>query len=388
MTLITPELKAAHDRVATPNGSPEKAHIWFDVRHGTGPKEGELITQLETKGGFIHCGASRSHFLDKIVALIPKSVKTQFGKKVIDVFEDEENGKVKVKFEDGTNIEADAVVGCDGIRSTSRKILLGPGDPSATAVYSGKYAYRIVLDMERAIQVAGKVVQDRQVYSGHGGHLLMFPIRGGKALNIVAFVDAKGKPWIERQWVIPARREDVLEDYKGWGKIPTALLEESSLNQIFRLTKIDESVQLINEPDKWALFDHLPAPTYTKGNFCLIGDAAHATTPHSGSGAGFAIEDAHLLSGLLTPEFIKTRSDIRHAFKAYDAIRRPRSQKLVTNSRQNGRTLDLQQDDGSVLDSAELARMMDENMDWAWHVDLSAMLEDAKSLVKGYKGMQ
>ncbi|KAE8454200.1 hypothetical protein EG329_005125 [Mollisiaceae sp. DMI_Dod_QoI] len=369
MGLISPELKAAHNRVATPNASPEKAHIWFDVRHGTGPKAGELIAEIETKGGFVHCGASRAHFLDEIVALIPKRVKTEFGKKVVDVIEDETSGKMKVRFHDGTEIEVDVVVGCDGIRSACRKILLGPGDESANAVYSGKYAYRKVVDMEKAIEVAGNVIENRQVFVGHGGHLLMFPIRGGKGLNIVAFVDAKGKPWTDRQWVVPASREDVLEDYKGWGKIPTALLE------------------LIDEPDKWALFDHLPAPTYVKGNFCLVGDAAHATTPHSGSGAGFAVEDAHLLSGLLTPGIVKSRSDIKYALKAYDAIRRPRSQSLVTRSRQNGRTLELQSDDSGIMDPKDLARRMEENMEWAWEVDLSAMLEEARRLVGSYRNI-
>ncbi|CZR69301.1 related to salicylate 1-monooxygenase [Phialocephala subalpina] len=368
MRLISPDLAAAHSRVATPNASPEKGHIWFDFRHGTGPDAGELIAEIETKGGFVHCGCSRAQFLDEIVALIPGNVKTKFGMKVVDVIEDEESGKMKVKFLDGTEIEADAVVGCDGIRSACRKILLGAGDERANAVYSGKYAYRKVVDMEKAVEVAGDLVENRQVFVGHGGHLLMFPIRGGRGLNIVAFVDAKGKPWTDRQWVVPATREDVLEDYKGWGKIPTALLE------------------LIDEPDKWALFDHLPAPTYTIGKFCLVGDAAHATTPHSGSGAGFCVEDAHLLSGLLTPDIIKSPSDIKYSFQAYDAIRRPRSQKLVANSRQNGRTLELQTDDGGVLNSKDLAGRMEVNMGWAWEVDLSAMLREAKDLVKRNKG--
>jgi 2-polyprenyl-6-methoxyphenol hydroxylase-like FAD-dependent oxidoreductase len=38
----------------------------------------------------------------------------------------------------------------------------------------------------------------------------------------------------------------------------------------------------MDKPDKWALFNHLPAPTYTKGSLCILGDAAHATTPHLG----------------------------------------------------------------------------------------------------------
>jgi len=44
----------------------------------------------------------------------------------------------------------------------------------------------------------------------------------------------------------------------------------------------------MEKPDVWALFDHPPAPTYFKGRFALLGDAAHASTPHQGAGAGQA----------------------------------------------------------------------------------------------------
>ena len=43
-------------------------------------------------------------------------------------------------------------------------------------------------------------------------------------------------------------------------------------------------LELIDKPEKWVLFDHLPALTYTKGNFCLLGDVAQATTPIPGLG--------------------------------------------------------------------------------------------------------
>ncbi len=59
-----------------------------------------------------------------------------------------------------------------------------------------------------------------------------------------------------------------------------------------------------------------------------------------GSGAGCAIEDVHLLSSLLTPSSIRTASDIKYAFLAYDAVRRPRSQELVTRLREQRNLLD------------------------------------------------
>lgn len=68
----------------------------------------------------------------------------------------------------------------------------------------------------------------------------------------------------------------------------------------------------------------------------MLGDAAHASTPFQGQGAGQAIEDAFVLSSLLDPELVKTVKEIPHAFKAYDTIRRPRSQMVCKTSREAG----------------------------------------------------
>jgi salicylate hydroxylase len=118
-----------------------------------------------------------------------------------------------------------------------------------------------------------------------------------------------------------------------------------------------------------------------KGNYCLVGDAAHATTPHCGAGAGMAIEDAHLLSALLTPDLIKSRRDIKYAFNAYDQIRRPRSQALVAQSRSQGMLLDLQDVNGGTVRGKELKTCMENNMKWVWTVDLQAMVVEARNLV-------
>lgn len=345
-----------------------------------------MIGEIEAKGGFRHCGASRAHFLDGLVGLIPPGMKVHFGKKVVDVVASQD-GKMQVQFDDGEVFTADAVVGCDGVRSACRRILLGPDNKSANAVYSGKYAYRKVIDMKDVVKAVGTEVENRTIYSGRGGHLLMFPIRAGKALNIVVFRDSDGVPWTQHQWVIPSSREELLRDFEGWGEKPLKLLE---VDIPFDFTPFQMSqyllivLQLMESPDKWALFDHLPAPTYSKGNFCLLGDAAHATTPHSGAGAGLAIEDAHLLSGLLTSENIKSADDIKFAFRAYDEVRRPRSQELVMRSRRQGMMLDLQKPDGGLVTGEELKRSMEENQDWVWEVDLGQMLQQGKELFRKF----
>ena len=230
MALISPKLIAAYDTVKTPNKWPGKDHLWYDFRWAD---TGKLLMQVESEKGFAHCNASRVQLLASLVDLVPKTVKVKFGKRVIDVqeFEDEVvgNGKTRIRFEDGTDAFADAVVGCDGIRSASRRILLGEDEPSAQAVYSGKYAYRKVVEMKKAIDAAGPDVENRQMYLGKGRHVLTFAIRGGQMLNVVAFKDGGGVPWKEREWVVPSSREALMKDFRGCGDTASKILEVSSL---------------------------------------------------------------------------------------------------------------------------------------------------------------
>lgn len=82
------------------------------------------------------------------------------------------------------------------------------------------------------------------------------------------------------------------------------------------------------------LWEHPAAHTYVSGPICVMGDAAHATTPWQGSGAGMAIEDSLILSTLLGHADSVATS--RLALKAYDAVRRERTQRVVESSRETG----------------------------------------------------
>lgn len=129
----------------------------------------------------------------------------------------------------------------------------------------------------------------------------------------------------------------------------------------------------------WALFDMLPAPTYYKGNVVLLGDAAHASTPHQGAGAGQALEDAFILSMLLGDKKTRCAWDIPAAFRAYDAIRRPRSQKVVSTSRAAGATYALQGQARDDLD--KVGEELLQRYKWIWDEDMNVQAEHARELL-------
>ena len=75
------------------------------------------------------------------------------------------------------------------------------------------------------------------------------------------------------------------------------------------------------------IIDLKPINKWQSENLCLIGDAAHATTPNLGQGACQAIEDAFVLAKLLDNGLA-----IENTFEAYEKLRRKKAHKIVTTS--------------------------------------------------------
>jgi salicylate hydroxylase len=178
--------------------------------------------------------------------------------------------------------------------------------------------------------------------------------------TVVAF--ASRPTWEDTDWVVQASREDMLKDFQHWDP------------------KIRTLMANVQKPDIWALFNHLPASIYysTEPLVCLVGDAAHASTPHQGSGAGMCVEDAYILSQVLSK--CQTREELEIAFKAYDAVRRPRSQEVVKTSREAGQLWDLE-GEGVDDDLQALEQNATSRMGWIWDHDISVDLQAAQQIL-------
>ena len=83
--------------------------------------------------------------------------------------------------------------------------------------------------------------------------------------------------------------------------------------------------------DRWPLHEMPPIPRWHDGPVCLVGDAAHATTPHVGQGASMAMEDAIVLAKCL-----RDIPDTEAAFAAYERTRKERVEKVVAIARRMG----------------------------------------------------
>lgn len=216
--------------------------------------------------------------------------------------------------------------------------------------------------MNKAKELLGdELAQNSTMHLGYNGHVLTFPIERGKTMNVVAFRTKAERKWEDSRWVVPVERKKMEEDFENWGD------------------NVKEILSLMEKPDVWALFDYPPADRYYRGRICMMGDAAHASTPHQGAGAGMAIEDALILSNLLGS--LQRSSDIEAAFRAFDMVQRPRTQKLTTTSRAAGELYELQ--DERVGDDLEaLQRDISSRMRWIWNQDLDAQVVEAMEVLR------
>ena len=266
------------------------------------------------------------------------------------------------------------MVGCDGIRSKVRQLVLGEHEPASYPNYTHKYAFRGLVPMSRAKPVLGiEKTETRHMYLGPNGHALTFPVAGGKLLNVVAFItDDNDWPFPEK-FTAPAAKADAVKAFANFNNTVRAIID-----------------LLPDQLDKWAVFDMCenPAPTFFKDKVCIAGDAAHAAAPYHGAGAGFAIEDGAVLAqlfdsaGFHIKEGNANRSDlIRVTLRTYDAIRRERAQWLVQSSRFVGEMYEWR-DERVGSDAKKCAEEIEWRSRKIWDYDIEGTMSQAHAALE------
>ena len=337
--------------------------IWFEWRRGE--DAGYLGASLAEGVG--QSSVHRADFLDALARQLPEGV-AQFGKRAVSVEQDDQ--QARVLFTDGSEHRCDLLIAADGIKSSIRDhVLQGLGHPLAAPRFSGTCAYRGMIDSQqlraayRARGVDEHLVDVPQMYLGLDAHILTFPVKQGRLINVVAFTSDRSRPdpaWpSDSPWVRNASQEEMLAAFTDWGDAARVLLE------------------CIPSPTLWALHELEELPGYVHGRVGLIGDAAHAMLPHQGAGAGQGLEDAWLLARLLAdPQVLASRP--HSVLEAYDAIRRPRACRVQRTSWEAGELYELR--DPVVADNEQLlGKTLAERFEWLWDHDMQSDLQQARN---------
>lgn len=216
-----------------------------------------------------------------------------------------------ISLTDGRQVEADVVVGADGIHSRVARCLFGERE----ARFTHQICWRIILPMQalRDASASLPVPLDGSEYTGWlgpTGHVLFYPLRKGELLNIFAGRVAKDD-WAEENWAVPSRIDDMLKAYAGWH--PGMLDVMSRAQEVY----------------KWGIRDRDPLQEWGRGRITLLGDAAHPMMPTLAQGAAVSMEDGYALAHFLD----HGRGDLDSALLAYQRERQPRAAKVQLQAR-------------------------------------------------------
>lgn len=201
-----------------------------------------------------------------------------------------------------------ALIGADGLWSNMRRRIGHDRLPR----FAQHTAWRALVAAESVPpELRAPVIN---LWLGRNAHLVHYPVKGGRLINVVAIVRDK---WHEPGWSEPGDRAEILRRFRplSWQSRPRELLAAA-----------DRWL-------KWALYDLPPLPYWGKGPVTLLGDAAHPTLPYLAQGAAMAIEDAAVLADM----FGHMPDDPNAAMRAYERARLSRTARVQRAARRTGR---------------------------------------------------
>jgi 2-polyprenyl-6-methoxyphenol hydroxylase-like FAD-dependent oxidoreductase len=206
--------------------------------------------------------------------------------------------------EDGERIQADVLVGADGIASVIREGLHGAESPR----YAGYTCWR-------GICRDNGVLPNRTplMAAGAGSQFALLPCGAAQLFWFFTKNAPQG---------ITQTKADLLALCGDWAAPVPDVIEATPEGAIVQ-----------ND-----ILDRPPLHWWGRGPVTLLGDAAHATTPNLGQGACMALEDAVMLAHCLS-----TVRPAESALREYERLRIPRTGAIVRDSWQAGRILQLDQ---------------------------------------------
>ncbi|MDZ4091134.1 MAG: NAD(P)/FAD-dependent oxidoreductase [Arthrobacter sp.] len=241
----------------------------------------------------------RRDFIEALLGVLPEGM-VQLGHK-LETIEDK-GGRSALTFTNGKTVEADLVVGADGIKSTVREQLFSDKGP----VFSGEHAYRVVISADDA---HGMVTDDNlRMYMGRGTKVYLLPLRHRNQMSFdITALNPDGT------WAPAITKEELLKTVEGFDE---------------RIVDIARGLDM-DAVNIRAVYDIDPVDTWHTDSVVLMGDAAHSMLHHQGQGANSAIEDAGALADALAEA-----GSVKEALALFQATRKPVTDELQRISRQ------------------------------------------------------
>lgn len=283
----------------------------FDFYSQSGARLGSINQNMQARFGQPAVNMCRATLNETLVNKAwCEGVALFFDKRLVSI-EDRADRPLVAHFADGTTVEGDFVIGADGVHSALRAHVV-PGGPTpfdTGLIGFGGFVPRAVL-AERPI---GQRVETTFGQSGFFGY------------GFCSSDSDDGVMWWSTQ---PSHGIDAAA-YRAMSQ-----QEVKRHLKNFHAGWHDPIPQILDAAENIVVTDTLDVatlPTWSRGRTLLIGDAAHATSPHAGQGASLALEDAMRLGRLM-----QDGREFGLTFQNFEIERRPRAEKIVALARRNG----------------------------------------------------
>jgi 6-hydroxynicotinate 3-monooxygenase len=235
-------------------------------------------------------------------ALAPGSIA--FNKKLRDL--DQSALSIRLRFDDGTEAEADIVIGADGVHSRMRDFVLGP----EKACYTGRVAHRAIFPTSL---LGGRPIRDCTKWWAPESHILIYYMTQARE-EIYVTSALPQETWDSEASFVDCERDAFIAAFDGYHR------------------ELREVVEVTPDVTLWPVFEREPADRWSRGSLVLLGDACHAMRPYMAAGAAMAIEDAAILARCLS-DF--GADDPAECFAWYEANRMARVNKVQRISAAN-----------------------------------------------------
>jgi salicylate hydroxylase len=297
--LVRLGLKPAMDRVGVRPAAVNQRR-WDD---GRTLQRAPLGPEVETAFGAPYYHFHRGDLAELLGGAMPAE-RLHVGHRLVGL--EQKGERAIAQFENGTSIEADLLVGADGIRSRVRQLAFGAEQPR----FTGCVAWRGLVPAERIEHLGIEVASHN--WMGPDGHVVHYWVASRRFMNVVCVTEHG--TWTDESWTTKGDVAEALARYEGWHPTVRGL------------------IQAFPETFVWALHDRLPLPRWSDGRVTLLGDACHPMLPFMAQGAAQSIEDGAALASLLAT---MPGGDVAGALMRYEEVRKPRATRLQEASAAN-----------------------------------------------------